>query len=199
MKQFLITLVAVLIGGFLALLGYDHFIVKPREAAATAKAATEMPKRVPASVDLSQARAEAKQVADEVEASVQRSVDSAREAMQMQAKDADRRAMIVEAVSKATMFRASITEYYQSHGRWPRDADDAGLPPPEDMRSPGVTGIAIGERGTIVVTLDRSLAANSSIVLRPTAKASTGLVDWRCELTGDPSLKAMLPRCEMEP
>jgi Pilin (bacterial filament) len=196
MKQFLITLAAVLIGGFLALLGYDHFIVKPREAGAV-KTAAEMPKGVPAQVDLSQARAEAKQVADDVEASVQRSVDSVREAMQMQAKDADRRAMVAEAVSKATMFRVSITEYYQTQGRWPRDADDAGLPTPEDMRSPGVTSIAIGEQGAVVVALDGTLAANSKIVLRPIVKASTGMVEWRCELMGDSSLKAMLPRCEM--
>ncbi len=199
MKQFLITLMAVLIGGFLALLGYDHFIVKPREAAAAEKAATEMPKSVPAPVDLSQARAEAKQVADEVEASVQRSVDSAREAMQTQAKDADRRAMVAEAITKATMFRASITEHYQTQGRWPCNSDDAGLPPPEEMRGPGVASIAIGERGAVIVTLDASLAANSTIVLRPIAKTSTGMIDWRCELTGDPSLKTMLPRCEMVP
>ena len=32
MTQFLLTLAAVLIGGFLALLGYDRFIVQPRQA-----------------------------------------------------------------------------------------------------------------------------------------------------------------------
>ena len=32
MKQFVVTLLAVLVGGFLALLAYDQFIVKPRAA-----------------------------------------------------------------------------------------------------------------------------------------------------------------------
>ena len=40
MKQFLLTLAAVLVGGFLALLGYDRFVVQPREAAAAKRAQT---------------------------------------------------------------------------------------------------------------------------------------------------------------
>lgn len=198
MKQFLLTLSAVLIGGFLALLAYDHFIVKPREAAAVA-AAVSLPKAEPAPVDLSQARSEARQVAAEVEASVKRSVDSARDAMDAQAKEADRRSLIAGAVSQATMFRVTLTEYYQSNGAWPREAEDAGLPPSEDTRGPGVAGIALGERGAVVVSLDDSIAAGSKIVLRPRVSATTGMVEWRCELKGDPSLKAMLPRCEAVP
>ncbi len=203
MKQFLLTLAAVLIGGFLALLAYDQFIVKPREAAAMASAAAAAPSAgplpAPAPVDLSQARSEARQVAAEVEASVQRSVDSARDAMDAQAKEADRRSLIAGAVSQATMFRVTLTEYYQSNGAWPRTAEDAGLPPSEDTRGPGVAGIALGERGAVVVTLDDTLASGSKIVLRPSVNTATGMVDWRCELKGDPSLKAMLPRCEAEP
>ena len=99
MKQFILTLVAALIGGFLALLGYDRFIVQPREAAAIkAKAPAN------AQVDLGRARTEAQQVAAEVEASVQRSVEGAREAMDAQAKEMDRRGLIVDAASRATMF-----------------------------------------------------------------------------------------------
>ena len=199
MKQFLLTLAAVLIGGFLALLAYDHVIVKPREATAAAAAASP-PKAAP--VDLSQARSEARHVAAEVEASVQRSVDSARDAMDAQAKQAeqaDQRSLIVGAVSQATMFRVTLTEYYQSNGTWPRAAEDAGLPPSEDTRGPGVAGIALGERGAVVVSLDDSIAAGSKIVLRPSVNATTGMIDWRCELKGDPSLKAMLPRCEAVP
>jgi Pilin (bacterial filament) len=200
MKQFLLTLAAVLIGGFLALLAYDHFIVKPREAGGVAAAASP-PKTepVPAHVDLSQARSEARQVAQEVEASVQRSVDSARDAMDAQAKEADRRSLIAGAVSQATMFRVTLTEYYQSNGAWPREAEDAGLPPSDDTRGPGVAGIALAERGAVVVSLDDAIAAGSKIVLRPSVNATTGMVDWRCELKGDPSLKAMLPRCEAVP
>lgn len=194
MKQFLITLSAVLIGGFLALLGYDHFVVKPREAAAAkTEAAARRAEATP--VDLSQAREDARDVAAELESSVRRSVDSAEEAMRAQAKAMDRASLARDAVSRATMFRVAMTEYYQTNGAWPRTAEDAGLPPPEDTRGPAVASIAIGDAGAVVVRLDRALAENTSIVLRPEPKSAMGMVDWRCELKGDVTLKAFLPRC----
>jgi len=194
MKQFLITLAAVLIGGFLALLGYDHFVVKPREAAAAkAEAAARKAETVP--VDLTQAQKDARNVAAELESSVRRSVQSAEEALQAQAKTMDRASLAQHAVTRATMFRVAMTEYYQTNGAWPRTAEDAGLPPPEDTRSPAVASIAIGEAGAVVVSLDRTLADDSSIVLRPVPKEAMGTVDWRCELKGDTSLKTFLPRC----
>jgi Pilin (bacterial filament) len=197
MKQFILTLIAVLIGGFLALLGYDRFIVQPREdaaaraeASATAQTASANPQ-----VDLGRARAEAQQVAAEVEASVQRSVEGARETMDAQAKLMDRRALIAEAASRATMFRVSLTEYYQSYGRWPRDADEAGLPAPTEMRGGAVREIRLGEQGVVTVTMDERFPEGSVIVLRPTANAATGMVDWTCEVKGD-GLKQSLPRCK---
>jgi hypothetical protein len=193
MKNFLIVLLAVLIGGFLALLGYDRLVVQPR-AAAVAKAAAkaQMPD---AKLDLQQARTEAKQVADEVEASVQRSVQGARDAMDVQAKDMDRRALVLEAASRATMFRVALTEYYQTNGRWPRDADEAGLPAPTEVSGGGVREITLSAKGVVTVTLDEHFPAGSTIVLRPTANAASGMIDWSCEINGD-GLKQSLPRCK---
>ncbi|MBN8212022.1 MAG: pilin [Xanthomonadales bacterium] len=197
MKQFVLTLIAVLIGGFLALLGYDRFIVQPREAAATKAEAAAKAQTAPANpqVDLGRARAEAQQVADEVEASVQRSVDGARQTMDAQAKLMDRRALIAEAASRATMFRVSLTEYYQSNGRWPRDADEAGLPAPTEMRGGAVREIRLGEQGVVTVKMDERFPEGSAIVLRPAANAASGMVDWTCEVKGD-ELKQSLPRCK---
>jgi Pilin (bacterial filament) len=203
MKQFLITLIAVLVGGFLALFGYDRFVVQPREAAAAkadtaakadaaAKAQTPPPD---VQVDLKQARSEAQQVATEVEASVQRSVEGARNAMDAQAKDMDQRALAVEAASRATMFRVALNEYYQSNGRWPRDADEAGLPAPTEASGGGVREITLGPKGVVTVKLDEHFPAGSTIVLRPTANAATGMVDWECEIKGD-GLKQALPKCK---
>ncbi len=190
MKQFILTLIAVLIGGFLALLGYDRFIVQPREAAAKAPTSAANPQ-----VDLGRARAEAQQVAAEVEASVQRSVEGARETMDAQAKLMDRRALIAEAASRATMFRVSLTEYYQSNGRWPRDADEAGLPAPTEMRGGAVREIRLGEQGVVTVKMDERFPEGSVIVLRPIVNAASGMVDWTCEVKGD-GLKQSLPRCK---
>jgi Pilin (bacterial filament) len=197
MKQFVLTMTAVLIGGFLALLGYDRFIVQPREAAAAKAVAAAKAQTPPvnAQVDLGRARTEAQQVAAEVEASVQRSVEGARETMDAQAKLMDRRALIAEAASRATMFRVSLTEYYQSNGRWPRDADEAGLPAPTEMRGGAVREIRLGEQGVVTVKMDERFPEGSVIVLRPTANAASGMVDWTCEVKGD-GLKQSLPRCK---
>ncbi len=197
MKQFIITLIAVLIGGFLALLGYDRFIVQPREAA-VAKVETAAKAQTPsanAQVDLKQARSEAQQVAAEVEASVQRSVDGARKAMDAQAKDMDQRGLAAEAASRATMFRVALTEYYQSNGRWPRDADEAGLPAPTEMRSGAVREITLGAKGVVTVRLDERFPAGSTIVLRPTTNDASGMIEWACEVNAD-GLKQALPRCK---
>ncbi len=196
MKQFVITLIAVLVGGFLALLGYDRLVIQPRNAAAS-KTESDVKAQTPpgAQVDLDQARADAQQVAAEVEASVQRSVSGAREAMDAQATDMDRRALVGDAVSRATMFRVSLTEYYQSNGRWPRDADEAGLPAPSEMRGGGVRGITLGAQGVVTVTMDERFAAGSAIVLRPSANTASGMVEWACEVKGDSVLRQSMPRC----
>ncbi|MFZ5637148.1 MAG: pilin [Pseudomonadota bacterium] len=187
MKQFVLTLIAVLIGGFLALLGYDHFIVKPREA--------DMARSAPVPVDMTRARSEAKAVADEVEASVQRSVETAKASMAAEAQAMDRRAMVSDAVRRATMFRVSLTEYYQANGRWPADADEAGLPSPEEMRGGAVRAVSLGKRGQVSIALDDNFAPGSAIVLEPVTDAM-GAIDWRCRVEGDPALKQSLPRCE---
>lgn len=190
MKQFVLTLLAVLIGGFLALLGYDHFIVKPRETEAARAAGV-----APVPVDLSRARSEAKAVANEVEASVQRSVETARASMAAEAQAMDRREMVSDAVRRATMFRVSLTEYYQTNGRWPADADEAGLPSPEEMRGGAVRAVSLGKQGRVSIALDDHFAPGSTIVLEPVSDAM-GTIDWRCRVEGDPALKQSLPRCE---
>lgn len=198
MKQFVVTLAAVLIGGFLALLGYDHFVVKPREAAAMqaqAGAASTQQQAVP-QLDLEQARTEAQQVAAEVEASVQRSVSGARDAMDAQAKEMDRRGLVLDAASRATMFRVALTEYYQTNGRWPRDADEAGLPSPGESRGGAVSGIVLGAEGVVTVKLDERFSPGSAIVLRPTANADTGMIEWGCKVRGEALLKQVMLRCK---
>jgi hypothetical protein len=196
MKQFVIVLIAVLVGGFLALLAYDRFIVAPRAAEAAEVAEVADRQREQVAPQMREARREARAIADEVEASVQRSLDNAREGMAAQAKDMDRRGLILDAVQRATMFRVALTEYYQANGRWPLDADDAGLPSPEEMRGGAVRSVELGRNGVVTIALDPTFQPDSRIVLEPRANAASGLVDWRCRVSGDPALKQSLPRCE---
>lgn len=197
MKQFALTLVAVLVGGFLALLGYDQFVVKPREAeAARAEATARAIDRAAVAPDLAKARDEAQTIAADVEASLQRSVEKARTGMDAQAREMDRRALLADAVQRATMFRVSLTEYYQTNGRWPRDADEAGLPSPGEMRGGAVRTVTIGAQGLVIIALDDTFGAGSEIRLKPQANGDAGVVDWRCEVKGDPTLKQSLPRCQ---
>lgn len=195
MKQFLLTLAAVLVGGFLALLGYDRFIVQPREAGEATRAqkaadAASVP------IDMGKARAEAREVAAEVEASVQRSVDNARATMTAQASEMDRRSLIADAVQRVSMFRVALTEYHMTNMRWPKDAEEAGLPPPADMRGGAVRTVTLGEQGVVTVALDDRFGKNGAIVLRPTANDATGQVEWACEVTGDDEIRRALPRCK---
>lgn len=189
MKQFAITLAAVIVGGFLAMLAYDRLVLSPRAAAVGhAQVAAD------ARADLARTREQARQVATEVEASVQRSVQGARDAMDAQAKDADQRGLVVDAAGRATMFRVSLTEYYQANGRWPADADEAGLPAPTEMRGGAVREIRVGAQGVVTVLLDERFPG-AEIVLRPTANAASGVVEWACEIKGEDALKRAMPRC----
>ncbi len=197
MKQFILTLVAALIGGFIALMGYDQFVVKPREAAlAKVEAMTPAADRGAVQPDLRQAREQARQVAAEVEASVQRSVDNARQTMDTQAAEMNQRALVSDAVQRASMFRAALTEYYQTNGRWPTDADEAGLPSPSEMRGGAVRTVTIGAQGAVTIALDDRFGAGSVVVLKPNANAASGIVDWNCEVKGDRALKQAMPRCK---
>ncbi len=195
MKQFILTLIAVLVGGFLALLAYDRFVVAPRDAEAARDAASER-ERQRIAPDMREAQQQAREIADDVEASVQRSLDSAREGMDAQAKEMDRRGLILDAVQRATMFRVALTEFHQTNGRWPVDADDAGLPAPEEMRGGAVRSVEIGRGGTVTIALDATFAPDSRIVLEPRVAEAGGRIDWRCRVSGDRLLKQALPRCE---
>src|SRR5687768_5735902 len=85
MKQFAVTLAAALIGVSVALLLYDRFVVQPRATAhadALAKA-TE--------INLQKAHAEANTIASNLDASIDHSITDARQALDAQAGEQDKR------------------------------------------------------------------------------------------------------------
>ena len=184
MKQFIVTLLAVLIGGFLALLAYDRFVVRSRDVAAPA----------PAPAVASAVEAPAPSVAVPLSSRVP--ADDAPAASDAPAiTDNERAALVMDAVRRATMFRVALTEYHQTNGRWPRDADEAGLPAPDETRGGAVRTIELGPQGTVTVRLDHRFGSGSAILLRPDAAGATGAGGWRCEVRGDAALRKALPRC----
>ena len=189
MKHLLATLVAALVGMFLALLLYDRFVVQPRDAAqADALArATE--------INLRKAHAEANAIAGNLDASIDRSISDARQALDAQVHDQDMRRLAADALNRAAVFKVALSEHYASNGSWPADARQAGLAPPESFAGGAVTRIDVGPNGTVVVSLDQPLAKGARIRLQPDANRESGLIAWRCSIEGSTTLLRYLPAC----
>lgn len=189
MKQFFATLVAALVGVSLALLLYDRFVVQPRAAkdADALARATE--------INLRKARAEASAIAGNLDASIDQSVSEARDALDAQAGEQDKRRLAADALNRAAVFRVALSEYYVSTGKWPADARQAGLASPESFAGGPVSRIDVGTNGAVIVSLDESLAAGAKIRLRPDADPESGVIDWRCSIEGTATLQRYLPAC----
>jgi type IV pilus assembly protein PilA len=193
MKQFWITFVAALLGAALALAVHDRVVVQPRMAAAgplgpQAMAPTPMP---PA--DVSRLRSEAATISAEVSASVDRDVARMRMARQANIDEQEKRRLAMEPLARAAMFRTALTEYYQTEGRWPDSAADAGLPATDDAH--GSAGrISIGPHGVISIDYDDRFAPGSQTLLVPDTGNSGG-VTWSCRSKGDLDLARLVPAC----
>lgn len=188
MKQLATSLFGALLGIGLALFVYDHFIVQPREAK-RAEAAT---------LDLSQAGEEAKEITQSVDASIKQSVDSARQAFEAQAADQNKRRMAAEAIAQTQSYKVALTESFMSNGKWPANASDAGLPQNNAKAGGAIRDISVDERGTITVAFDGNFAEGAQLRLVPQADPDTYQVRWRCRTSGDPDLKRYLPDCSQD-
>jgi Pilin (bacterial filament) len=188
MKNFATTLFAAIIGVLIVLFAYDRLVLQPR---ADALLATRV--KPP---ELEKARSEAQAIADDLDASVKRSVDGARTAMANQASEADRRRLASDALVRAASLRVAMTEFYQTNMAWPDSAKDVGLGDPRSYAGGAVSSIAIAKGGTVVVTLDDTFSPASRIVYTPHANENTGIVDWRCVVEGADELRRYLLACK---
>lgn len=167
MKQFIITFVAVLIAAAIALLGYDHFIVKPRE---TSQAEAVL-------VNLSNAKQQAQGVADELDAAVTESVQNANETMVAQANEMQQRSLAKDALVRASMFKVALSEYFISNGQWPKSQADAGLAKPESYAGGAVSSISVAEKGVVVITLNGQIESGAKIKLIPDANMQSYVIN----------------------
>lgn len=189
LKQFFIILAAVLIGVLAALFLHDRFIVQPREAARAADVARA------AGINLAKAHAEADDIAANLDASVERSVSGARQALDAQADEQDKRRLAAEALNGASMIKVALSEYYVSNGRWPANAQDAGLGAPESFAGGAVSRIDVSANGTIVITLNAVLADGATIRLAPETASPGAVIQWHCHAQGSDALRRYLPAC----
>ena len=185
MKQFTITFFAVLAAAAVALLGYDHFIVKPRESAQAE--ATK--------VNLSLAEQQAQGIANELDAAVTESVNNANETMIAQADEMQQRSLAQDALTRASMFKTAVAEYFMSNGQWPKSQTDAGLAKPESYAGGAVSSISIAEKGVIVITLNGQLESGARIKLIPDANPQSYVINWRCSVEGSEAVNHLLPAC----
>jgi hypothetical protein len=183
MKNFAITFFAAVLGLLLALFVYDRLVLAPRIAEATAAPA------------LGEARNEAKAISDELDASVKKTVEGAKQAMSDQASEADRRRLAMDALVRATGFKVAVTEYYMSNMAWPITAKDVGLEPPGTYAGGAVTSIALAGQGAIVVSINDVFSPASTIRMTPRANGS-GMIDWRCSVEGSNELRRYLLACK---
>lgn len=190
MKQFAITLAAALIGVLAALLLYDRFVVQPR----TAEHLDALTKA--AEVNLAKAHTEADKIATNLDASIDRSVSGAREAMDAQATEQDKRRLAADALNRAAMFKVALSEYYMSTGKWPASAQEAGLGTAESFAGGAVSRIDVGANGMVVITLNDTLAVGAKIRLTPDANPQSGMINWRCNTEGAEALRRYLPACK---
>lgn len=183
MKNFAVTFFAAALGLLVALFIYDRLVLAPRIAEATAAPA------------LGEARNEARAISEELDASVKKSVDGARQAMSDQASEADRRRLANEALVRAAGFKVAVAEYYLTNMAWPTTAKDIGLDAPGAYAGGAVTSVALGPQGAIVVSMDDTFSPASTIRMSPRANA-TGMIDWRCVVEGSDELRRYLLACK---
>jgi hypothetical protein len=189
MKQFALTVIAVLIGGLVSLFLYDRFIVQPREQVLQQKETSAV---------LERARAEGKDIAAGIDASVQKSVADAKATFDAQAAVMSERALVADAITRGGMFKVALTDFYQSEGKWPKDNAAIGMAKPAEYAGNAVTSIGIGAQGAVHIALNDKFEPGAVIKLIPTANAQTVQLSWRCETENSAKLATVLTACNTQ-
>ena len=102
------------------------------------------------------------------------------------------RAQVSEGLSLGSGARTAVTEYYQQHGEWPADNEEAGLADEEDISSKYVESVTVsavaGDEDTAgagVITVEfggtdahAELTEKKLTLVADTTSA--GAIDWEC-------------------
>lgn len=190
MKGFVSTFGASALAMLLALAAYEVLVAQPRER--RLEAALQEAIDGAGEAALAGRREAAAQVADELAASVDRSIATARDAMANEARMTEIRGRIADGLARASTFKLAVVEHYMSMARWPGSVAEVGLAEPAQYATAAVREIALGAEGVVAIRYSDAVAAGAEIVLAPTFRESTGMIEWRCEATGFPD-RSLLP------
>ena len=185
MKQFTITFAAVLLAVAIVLIGYDHFILKPRAAQQSETV----------QVDLNNAKSQAQNIARDLDTAVTQTINHANDTMNAQAGDMQQRALVADAIARGSMFKTALAEYFMSNGQWPKSHAESGLAKPETYAGGGVSSISVGEKGVVIIALNDKIEAGGKIKLIPEANEQSYIINWHCSSEGSEALKRHLPEC----
>jgi len=185
MKQFTITFAAVLLAVAIVLIGYDHFILKPRAAQQSETV----------QVDLSNAQSQAKNIAHDLDTAVTQTISNANDTMNAQAGEMQQRALVADAIARGAMFKTALAEYFMTNGQWPKTHEESGLAKPESYAGGAVSSISVGDKGVVVIVLNDKIEAGGKIKLIPEANPESYVINWHCGSEGSQALKRHLPDC----
>ena len=178
-----ITLIATAVAvNLLALLAYDVHVAQPRLAGHGAvPAGTTAPAVAPAPATPPPAPPQAASPAPMLPTPP----------APASAGDGPRTALLMEAVQRTSMARVAVAEFRLSNGAWPRNFEEAGLPPGDELGGP-VGTFTMAPDGAVEVQLAAPLAGT---VLRLVPTEGGAGIEWACRYRGPGPVEDVLTRC----
>ncbi len=188
LRPFVLGFTGAVVGVALMLFAYDRFVAQPREAAGAAIRElrdARGPRVTPEPAADSPPPDAERPPDDSLATAVAEGAGRAGSAL-ANLVGGGKTELAREALAHAGMYKVAISEVYVSNGRWPANAEEAGLPPFDATTGGAVGAIAVREQGVIVLELREPFAQGSRLVLTPSA-GSDYSIRWTCRGEGDPA------------
>jgi type IV pilus assembly protein PilA len=97
------------------------------------------------------------------------------------------RSRVSDGLNLASAAKSGVSESFAMSGEVPSNNGAVGLPPPEEIASTVVQSVAVGNSGTITVTLKGGPSAlpldcdGATIIFTPLVNEGSGAIDWDCQ------------------
>ncbi len=109
--------------------------------------------------------------------------------------DFTKRGHVTEGMGLAAAAKTAVVEYYASSGAATGMGNTAvGLAASNLIVGNAVTGLEVGDAGSITVTFNEKVTTGDTLVLVPTFNATNGSVTWTCD-SGSVDAKYLPSNC----